>query len=259
MVKVDIREDWETDRRRIIEAGTVWTPETNVAVERLLWASILEEQISAGARVDADWDSIDAVIDTRWDVDLDSIRRREMVTRHDLKARLEETLEVAQIDEILHLGCTSADIVENSYTIRQQLALDYLLELGASTTGCRLVFRGIKGPVGTQLDQLDLLGSMSAVMRMDQRVAATFGFTEVANSVPQVMYRSQDLAWGTEILVRVNWSEVGRAMATGYLGMLAGIAGTTWNEGDVSTSVVRRYAMPGLTELAAVEQTRSNQ
>jgi hypothetical protein len=36
------------------------------------------------------------------------------------------------------------------------------------------------------------------------------------------------------------------AIANGYLQMVAGYAGDTWNDGDVSSSVVRRVALPGI-------------
>jgi adenylosuccinate lyase len=62
--------------------------------------------------------------------------------------------------------------------------LDALLE--------RYPLRGIKGPVGTQQDQLDLLGSPEQVEALERAVAAHLGFAHVMNSVGQVYPRSLD-------------------------------------------------------------------
>lgn len=56
----------------------------------------------------------------------------------------------------------------------------------------RLPVRGIKGPVGTQQDQADLLGSADAASALDQSVAASLGFTRVMGSVGQIYPRSLD-------------------------------------------------------------------
>jgi adenylosuccinate lyase len=57
----------------------------------------------------------------------------------------------------------------------------------------RYPLRGIKGPVGTQADQLDLLGDPALVDRLEQTVASHLGFTRVFTSVGQVYPRSLDL------------------------------------------------------------------
>lgn len=54
--------------------------------------------------------------------------------------------------------------------------------------------RGIKGPVGSQQDQLDLLGSAEAVERLEQMVAGHFSLGATMNAVGQVYPRSRDLA-----------------------------------------------------------------
>lgn len=53
--------------------------------------------------------------------------------------------------------------------------------------------RGIKGPVGTQQDQLNVLGSAEAVDSLEKRVAAHLGFSKVLTNVGQVYPRSLDL------------------------------------------------------------------
>jgi adenylosuccinate lyase len=54
--------------------------------------------------------------------------------------------------------------------------------------------RGLKGPVGTQQDQLDVLGGdFDKLAELEQRVAQHLGFKQVLNSVGQVYPRSLDL------------------------------------------------------------------
>src|SRR5699024_2286694 len=49
----------------------------------------------------------------------------------------------------------------------------------------RYPLRGIKGPVGTQQDMLDLLGSTDAVHQLEQAVAAHLGFGAALDNVGQ--------------------------------------------------------------------------
>ena len=56
----------------------------------------------------------------------------------------------------------------------------------------RYPLRGIKGPMGTQQDLLDLLGSEEAVGQLEERVAAHLGFEASLDSVGQVYPRSLD-------------------------------------------------------------------
>lgn len=58
----------------------------------------------------------------------------------------------------------------------------------------RYPLRGLKGPVGTQQDQIDLLdGDPAAVEQLERRVADHLGFDERLGSVGQVYPRSLDL------------------------------------------------------------------
>jgi adenylosuccinate lyase len=57
----------------------------------------------------------------------------------------------------------------------------------------RYPLRGLKGPVGTQQDLVDLLGSQEAVATLEHRVAEQLGFPARLGSVGQVYPRSLDL------------------------------------------------------------------
>ncbi|HEU5474055.1 MAG TPA: adenylosuccinate lyase [Actinophytocola sp.] len=56
----------------------------------------------------------------------------------------------------------------------------------------RYPLRGIKGPVGTGADMLDLLGDPSTVAELERKVAEHLGFQRVLTSVGQVYPRSLD-------------------------------------------------------------------
>lgn len=58
----------------------------------------------------------------------------------------------------------------------------------------RYPLRGLKGPVGTQQDLLDLLGTPEAVDRLERRIANHLGFDQVLDNVGQVYPRSLDFA-----------------------------------------------------------------
>jgi adenylosuccinate lyase len=175
-------------------------------------------------------------------VDLDSIAARERVTRHDVKARIEEFAALAGHEQI-HKGMTSRDLTENVEQLQVRRALqlvrtkalavlarlarraaeyDALVMAGrshnvaaqATTLGKRFAtvadellvaldrlddllsrypLRGIKGPVGTSQDMLDLLGGdVRRLSDLEARVAMHLGFTKVLTSVGQVYPRSLD-------------------------------------------------------------------
>ena len=218
----------------------LFDPVNRVVTERRFWLAVLEAQIDLGLDVDRSvLDDYVAVID---DVDLDSIREREAVTRHDVKSRLDEFSALAG-HEHLHKGLTSRDVTENVeqlliwqalelVEIRTIGLLSRLAELSAqhaetvvvgrthnvaaqpTTVGKRFAMfgeelllaleqlrslrhrfslRGIKGPVGSQQDQLDLLGSAEAVGELERRLASHLGVPNVLNAVGQVYPRSLDL------------------------------------------------------------------
>jgi adenylosuccinate lyase len=223
------------------ELVALWSPEEKVRTERRLWLAVLRAQRDLGVPVaDGAIAAYEAVLDR---VDLDAMAVRERVTRHDVKARIDEFCALAGHQEI-HKGMTSRDLTENveQLQVRASLllirdrmvsalarlaerAVEYegLVMVGrshnvpaqATTLGKRLgsaaqelllayerldeligryPLRGIKGPVGTGSDQLDLLGGDPAAVRtLEERVAGHLGFSRVLTSVGQVYPRSLDL------------------------------------------------------------------
>ena len=66
----------------------IWSPEHKVVLERRLWIAVLAAQRELG--VDVPDGVVEAYEDVVDKVDLESIAARERVTRHDVKARIEE-------------------------------------------------------------------------------------------------------------------------------------------------------------------------
>jgi len=219
----------------------MWSPEHKIVLERELWLSVLEAQRDLGVAVPDD--AIDAYRRVIDQVDLDSIDARERVTRHDVKARIDEFCALAGFEQI-HKGMTSRDLTENveQLQLRRSLvvirgrmlaALARLAERAAESatvvmTGrshnvpaqattlgkrfanageellqalyrvddllARYPMRGIKGPVGTQQDMLDLFdGDGARLEQLEARVAAHLGFDAWLTNVGQVYPRSLDL------------------------------------------------------------------
>jgi adenylosuccinate lyase len=224
--------------------ATVFSPAHKIVLERRLWLAVLRAQAELGVAVpDGAIDAYQAVVDRGTEaVDLASIAARERVSRHDVKARIEEFDALAGHEQV-HKGMTSRDLTENveQAQIRDALALvrrktlavlaglarraaeyDALVVAGrthnvaaqATTLGKRFAsaadellvalerlddliarypLRGVKGPVGTSQDMLDLLGGDEAKLAaLEQRVATHLGFAHVLTSVGQVYPRSLD-------------------------------------------------------------------
>ncbi|MFE6591960.1 adenylosuccinate lyase [Streptomyces sp. NPDC057781] len=222
------------------ELATLWSPEQKVKLERQLWLAVLRAQKDLGIEVpDAALADYERVLDQ---VDLASIAEREKVTRHDVKARIEEFNDLAGHEHV-HKGMTSRDLTENVEQLQVRLSLELvrdrsvavLARLGklageyaelvmagrshnvaaqATTLGKRFAtaadellvaygrveellgrypLRGIKGPVGTAQDMLDLLGGDAGKLaELEQRIAEHLGFSQAFTSVGQVYPRSLD-------------------------------------------------------------------
>ena len=222
------------------ELRDLWSPEHKIVLERQLWLAVLRAQAELGIEVPAE-----AIVDYERvidQVDLDSIAARERVTRHDVKARIEEFNALAGHEHI-HKGMTSRDLTENVEQLQILRSLEHVHAHGvavaarlaerasqyssivmagrshnvaaqATTLGKRFAsaadellialkrvrelidrypLRGIKGPMGTAQDMLDLLGGDSAKLaQLEEKVAGHLGFANVLTSVGQVYPRSLD-------------------------------------------------------------------
>ncbi|MFE0626061.1 adenylosuccinate lyase [Streptomyces sp. NPDC058864] len=222
------------------ELATLWSPEQKVVLERRLWLAVLRAQKDLGIEVpDQAVADYERVLEQ---VDLASIAEREKVTRHDVKARIEEFNALAGHEHV-HKGMTSRDLTENVEQLQIRLSLEHVRDrtvavlsrlgrlaaeyaelvmagrshnVAAQTTTLgkrfattadellvafarvedllgRYPLRGIKGPVGTAQDMLDLLGGDAGKLaELERRIAAHLGFSEVFTSVGQVYPRSLD-------------------------------------------------------------------
>lgn len=218
----------------------LWSPQSKVVLERQLWIAVLRAQRDLGIEVpDGVIEDYERVVEN---VDLDSISARERVTRHDVKARIEEFNALAGHEHI-HKGMTSRDLTENVEQLQIRRSLEYVHAHGvavvarlarhaveyrdvvmagrshnvaaqATTLGKRFAsaadetllaltrlqelldrypLRGIKGPMGTGQDMLDLFnGDVVKLAELEERVAGFLGFSTTLTSVGQVYPRSLD-------------------------------------------------------------------
>ncbi|MEX2044047.1 MAG: adenylosuccinate lyase [Opitutus sp.] len=218
----------------------IWSQHGRVALERDFWIAVMKGQRDLGVPIPAD--AIKDYEKARGQIDLASIAKRERVTLHDVKARLEEFSDLAK-RQFIHLGLTSRDLTENveqlqvfrSLKLVQSKSAAALLAIAQqaeahrdlmitgrthnvpaqpTTFGKRLAMfgqelliafarleellarypvRGLKGAVGTQLDQLTLLGGDSnKVDQLEARVLKHLGFHASLTAVGQVYPRTLD-------------------------------------------------------------------
>ncbi|SDF59139.1 adenylosuccinate lyase [Lentzea fradiae] len=219
--------------------ATLWSAEHKIVLERQLWLAVLRAQAAAGIDVPetavADYERV------LEQVDLESIAARERVTRHDVKARIEEFNALAGHEQV-HKGMTSRDLTENVEQLQVLRSLELIRSKVAAVLGrlarlaaehsdlvmagrshnvaaqattlgkrfatgadellvafhrldeliARYPLRGVKGPVGTAQDMLDLLGSQEKLAELERTVAGHLGFERVLTSVGQVYPRSLD-------------------------------------------------------------------
>jgi adenylosuccinate lyase len=219
---------------------SIWGAEGRVLLERDYWIAVLKAQKSLGLDIpDAVIEKYESVKDQ---VDLESIQKREAVTRHDVKARIEEFCALAGHEHI-HKGLTSRDLTENVEQLqilrglelirtKSMAALNKIADRAEqwkdliitarthnvpaqlTTFGKRLAMfgedlqcavreldrlidnypvRGLKGPVGTQMDLLTLFeGDSEKVQAMESAILDHLGVGSVLETVGQVYPRSLD-------------------------------------------------------------------
>ncbi|MBX3743446.1 MAG: adenylosuccinate lyase [Akkermansiaceae bacterium] len=218
----------------------IWSAEGRIILEREFWIAVMKAQKDLG--LDIPQEAIDAYEKAKDSVDPGSIMARERVTRHDVKARIEEFNDLAGHEQI-HKGMTSRDLTENveqlqvfrslliirdktvsalrRFRERSEAWGDLILTARThnvaaqpTTLGKRVAMfgeellsalaaldaviagyavRGLKGAVGTQMDQLSLFeGDAAKVAELEQRVVAHLGMPAVWTNVGQVYPRSLD-------------------------------------------------------------------
>jgi len=105
------------------EMVAIFNPVNKIINERKFWITILKFQQKAGLPItDSDVKAYEKVIEN---VDLDSIDKREIKTRHDVKARIEEFNALAGVEKI-HIGLTSRDLTENIELIQIKAGLELI-------------------------------------------------------------------------------------------------------------------------------------
>jgi adenylosuccinate lyase len=105
------------------EMVAIFDPINKIINERKFWITILKLQQKAGLPItDSDIKAYEKVIEK---VDLDSIDKREIKTRHDVKARIEEFNALAGVEKI-HIGLTSRDLTENIELIQIKGGLELI-------------------------------------------------------------------------------------------------------------------------------------
>jgi len=105
------------------EMVAIFDPINKIINERRFWITILKLQQKAGLPItDSDIKAYDSVLEK---VDLDSIDKREIKTRHDVKARIEEFNSLAGVEKI-HIGLTSRDLTENIELIQIKAGLELI-------------------------------------------------------------------------------------------------------------------------------------
>jgi adenylosuccinate lyase len=266
----------------------VWSQRGKVQLERDFWIAVMKAQRDLGVPIPAE--AIRDYERVKSRIDLESIAKRERVTLHDVKARIEEFSELAK-RQFIHLGLTSRDLTENveqlqifqSLKIVRKKAAAALLALARraeefrdlmitgrthnvpaqpTTLGKRLSMfgqemlialerleglierypvRGLKGAVGTQLDQLTLLGGRAdKVASLESRVLKHLGIPASLGNVGQVYPRGLDF----EVVSALH--QVGAAAASFATTMRlmagAGLLTEGFQEGQVGSSAMPHKA-----------------
>ena len=218
----------------------IWSAEGRIILEREFWIAVLKAQKELG--LDIPTEAIEAYEGVKTSVNLSSIMERERVTRHDVKARIEEFNDLAGHQHV-HKGMTSRDLTENveqlqvfrslelirikSYatvhklstlaerwndlvitarthnvaaqqtTMGKRVAMfgeEFLQAIEAlESTLARYAVRGLKGAVGTQMDQISLFdGNTDQALALENAIAKHLGIPGIWTNVGQVYPRSLD-------------------------------------------------------------------
>ena len=263
---------------------SIWSQHERVALERDFWIAVMKAQRDLGVPIPAE--AIKDYEKVKDQIDLAAIDKRERITLHDVKARIEEFSDLAK-RQFIHLGLTSRDLTENveqlqvyrSLKVVQFKTAAALLALSRqaeahrdlmitgrthnvpaqpTTLGKRIAMfgeelqvafnrldelierypvRGLKGAVGTQLDQLTLLGGdTNKVDQLENRIIKHLGFHASFGAVGQVYPRSLDY----EVVTALHQVAAAAASFATTLRLMAGYGLLTegFQEGQVGSSAM---------------------
>jgi len=220
----------------------IWSAEGRIVLEREFWIGVMKAQQKLGLAIsDEDIARYEAV---KNQVNLAAIDARERITRHDVKARIDEFCELAGVEHI-HKGMTSRDLTENVEQLQVHRSLGIIhdkcvavlarlaklaeqyselnitgrthnVAAQPTTMGKRLAMfgeellhalsgwqsllsrykvRGLKGAVGTQMDQLSLFnGDAAVVSALEEQICKNLGIASKWTNVGQVYPRSLDFS-----------------------------------------------------------------
>ena len=270
----------------------IWSPESKVLEERKFWISLLRAQARSGVLIPEL--EIEKYAQVAADINLDSIRKRESVLLHDVKARIEEFNALAG-SQLIHLGMTSRDLTENIELLqikkslellqKNYLGLTFLLNQKAvkhssqllvarshnipaqlTTLGKRfsifveemlfsferlsnlierLPLRGIRGPVGTASDMIEIVGS-DYFRALEDSMVQELGFNRVLDSTGQIYPRSVDF----EILSTLVQLASGPSSFSTTLRLMSGhgLANEGFAENQVGSSAMPHKMNPRSSE-----------
>jgi len=263
----------------------IWSAEGRILLERDLWIAVMKGQRDLGLAGVTD-EVIAAYEAVREKVNLDSIRKREEKTHHDVKSRIDEFCALAGCEQI-HRGMTSRDLTENVEQLQIFRSMELVVRKTATgvlklaklaaehrdtllvarthnvaaqptTVGRRLAMygeelmyslekleaivarypaRGLKGPVGTRVDQLTLLnGDEEKVNALERKVLSYLGIWNSLKETGQIYPRSLDLEV-VEALVQIAAAPANFATT---LRLMAGqeLASEGFAEGQVGSSAM---------------------
>lgn len=261
-----------------------WSAEGKILLERDLWIAVMKAQKELG--LDIPQEAIDAYEEVKTTIRVDEINKREKITRHDVKARIEEFCELAGFEHI-HKGMTSRDLTEcveqlQCYKALQMIRTKSVAALAMlsqkadeykdavlaarthnviaqlTTVGKRLAefgedllraiekiqetldtypVRGIKGAVGTQLDQLTLFdGDATKALTLDEKIRKHLGIPNAFGAVGQVYPRTLDY----EVVSRLYQLGAGASSFAKTLRIMAGaeLASEGFAKGQTGSSAM---------------------
>ena len=108
----------------------IWSAEGRIILEREFWIAVMKAQQTLG--MDISDAAISDYENAKQNVNVESIAQRERITRHDVKARIEEFNSLSGHEDI-HKGMTSRDLTENVEQLQVFRGLQLIAQKAATT------------------------------------------------------------------------------------------------------------------------------